>query len=213
MPRPAQFPISTTCDSLPPVHRVPLLLARNQVFSSSALPYPHLPQFPPPWALLASASASTDHGATSLTNGALPRQPRQSPSKDRDSLDSTPARLTICAWQRAILLANCLGYAKGPLNRPLPSQRTLLAPVKSRAAVKKVYTCTRRGTLVDRDSHPGETGQHANRYSRTVGSRRFGHRIGTSCCRCYWRKPSSISHSAYDSLSSHASPPEISFNC
>jgi len=64
---------------------------------------------------------------------------------------------------------------------------------------------------VDRDSYPGEAGQHANRYSRTVGSRRFGHRIGTSCCRCYWRKPSSISHSAYDSLSSHASPPEISF--
>jgi hypothetical protein len=43
-----------------------------QLFSSSL---PSLATVPSPWALLASASASTDHGATSLTNGALPRQP------------------------------------------------------------------------------------------------------------------------------------------
>jgi hypothetical protein len=61
-----------------PPYAIPYLLCTANRFcwpatNSSALPYPHLPKSPPPRALPASASASTDHGATSLTNGALPR--------------------------------------------------------------------------------------------------------------------------------------------
>jgi hypothetical protein len=145
---------------------------------------PHLPSSPSIHASL-RLPKYIYHGATSLI-GALPPRAAFQRAFWLPSVNSADSRDTRdYLWQRANLLANCLGYAASSLNRPPPpSERVLKTPIAARAGQEEAYICTECGTLVDQDSHPGEGDQHANRYSRTVSGCRFSHRLVASCCTC-----------------------------
>jgi hypothetical protein len=165
----AKFPISTRCKiadcSVLTAHCSPrtryflsaLLLSHRLLSSRRGLP---IRDSALPISQLQSSSSPVPryHGPNELcaVTERFPREPLPKPAFlwPRQSTGDDNLDIPNCTWQRAPLLANCLGHATSSLKRPSSRKRVLLAPITLRAAVREAYTCTGRGILAAQDSHP-----------------------------------------------------------